>query len=89
VNTEERIARLKLFKAKLVEWRKSPDDKLREWLNQNVDAVQRDVVEAGCLKRLTIHPPPAVGGLIMRNVNPFDMMFDRSSHSPSVVSYLS
>ena len=77
MNTEERITRLKLFKSKLVEWRKSNDATLREWLNHNVEAVQRDVVEAGCLQRVSISPPPAVGGLIMRNVNPFDMMFEQ------------
>jgi hypothetical protein len=67
---------LKLFKSTLVEWKKSRDGKLREWLNHNVEAVERDVAEAGCLSRLTISPPPAIGGLIMRNVNPFDMMFE-------------
>jgi hypothetical protein len=76
MNAEERIDRLKLFKSNLVEWRKSRDDKLREWLNHNVDAVERDVTEAGCFVRVTISPPPAIGGMIMRNVNPFDMMFE-------------
>ncbi len=77
MNIEDRIARLKTFKANLVEWRKSRDPKLREWLNHHVEAVQRDVVEAGCLVRLTITPPPAVGGLVMQHVNPFDMMFEQ------------
>ena len=77
MEVEERVARLKTFKANLVEWQKSPDPKLREWLNHNVGAVQRDVVEARCLVRLTISPPPAVGGLVMQNVNPFDMMFEQ------------
>lgn len=76
MNTEERIDRLKSFKANLIAWKKSGDDKLREWLNHHVAAVQRDVAEAGCLVRLTIGPPPAIGGPIMRNVNPFDMMFE-------------
>jgi len=67
MNIEDRIARLKTFKANLVEWRKSRDPKLREWLNHHVEAVQRDVVEAGCLVRLTITPPPAVGGLVMQH----------------------
>jgi hypothetical protein len=52
MEVEERVARLKTFKANLVEWRKSHDPKLREWLNHNVGAVQRDVVEARCLKIL-------------------------------------
>jgi hypothetical protein len=91
MNVEERIARLRLFKTNLVEWRNTRDDKLREWLNENSAVVQRDVAEAGCLARLTISPPPAVGGLIMRNVNPFDMMFERiylTSLIPSICDML-
>ena len=34
------------------------------------------IKKAGCPRRLTISPPPAIGGLIMRNVNPLDAMFD-------------
>ena len=37
--------------------------------------VQREVVEAGCLYTMTISPPPAVGGMIKQNVNPFNMIF--------------
>jgi hypothetical protein len=56
-------------------------DNLREhdefsWLNQNARWVRQEVIEARCLTRLTIGPPPAVGGIIMRGVDPFDHMFD-------------
>ena len=74
---DERIERIIQFKENLIAWEESRNDKLREWLNQNVHWVSREAVEAGCFKRLTISPPPAVGGLIMRNVDPFDFMFDR------------
>jgi hypothetical protein len=76
-DVEERTKRLNEFKTKLVAWEKSQDDHLREWLNQNKSWVRRETIEAGCGRRLTITPPPAVGGLIMRNIDPFDMMFDR------------
>jgi hypothetical protein len=76
-DVDERIKRLNEFKTNLIAWEKSPDDKLREWLNQNKSWVQRETTEAGCGKRLTISPPPAVGGLIMQNVDPFNIMFDR------------
>ena len=33
-------------------------------------------MEAGCLKTLSIGPPPAIGGLVMQNLDPFVMMFD-------------
>jgi hypothetical protein len=77
MDQSERIARLQEFKEKLVAWEKSGDAKLREWLNQNMHSVRRETLEAGSLKLLTISPPPAVGGLIMRNVDPFSIMFDR------------
>ena len=37
--------------------------------------MRREVMEAGCLHTVTITPPATVGGLIMRNVDPFDMVF--------------
>jgi hypothetical protein len=76
-DVDVRIERIAQFKENLIEWRKSRDGKLREWLNQNVHGVRREVVEAGCFKRVTIHPPPAVGGLVMSNMDPFDLMFER------------
>ena len=44
-------------------------------MNQNNRAVKRDILEAGCYKTMTISPPPAVGGLVMSRICPFDMMF--------------
>jgi hypothetical protein len=38
--------------------------------------VRRQVIEAGCFRTLTIGPPPAVGGLVMKGVDLFDMIFD-------------
>jgi len=40
--------------------------------------VQKIVAQTGCFKILDVSPPPAVGGMIMQNVNPFDVIF----HSP-------
>src|SRR5260370_35220911 len=42
-------------------------------------------MEGGCNKPLTISPPPAVGGLVMRGIDPFDSMFDAPYHSMSFV----
>src|SRR5271169_928255 len=39
--------------------------------------VRREVVEAGCFHTITIGPPPAIGGLVMRNIDSFAMMFER------------
>ena len=48
---DERIERIIQFKENLIAWEESRNDKLREWLNQNVHWVSREAVEAGCFKR--------------------------------------
>jgi hypothetical protein len=73
---DERIAHVEEFKRKLIEWEKDHDEKKREWLNQNMHAIRRETIEADTHIILTISPPPAVGGLVMR-IDPFDHMFDR------------
>ena len=73
---EEKIDRLAEFQRNLEEWGDSRSIEARKSLNQNARAVKRDLIETGCFRTYTIAPPPAVGGLIMRNVDPIDMMFD-------------
>lgn len=73
---EEKIQRLEEYKSKLLLWQDTYDSSLRSFVNQNTVWVRREVVEAGCFHTLTIGPPPAIGGLVMRNVDPFAMMFD-------------
>ncbi len=76
ISNQERINKLEEFKTLLREWGRSGDRKIRSKLNQSISSIKRDVLEAGCLKTMTIAPPPIIGGIIMRNVNPFDMVFD-------------
>ena len=80
MDVEERIEKLRAYREGVVLWDDSKDrdvlHEVRRLLNEKKAAVLRDVVEAGCLKTLTISPPPAIGGFIMRNVNPFDAMFN-------------
>jgi len=73
---DEKISRLLQFQEQLTEWGKSRSKEARRYLNQNARAVKRDLIETGCFRTYTIAPPPAVGGLVMRNVDPIDMMFD-------------
>lgn len=79
VDIDEKVARLEQFRALLATWqnRRNSDD--RRQINQTKAWVRREVIEAGCFKTLTISPPPAVGGLIMRNVDPFDTIFAHGS----------
>lgn len=48
----------------------------RSWINQKTPMIRKLVWRAGCGKTLTVGPPPAVGGMIMRNVDPFSTLFD-------------
>ena len=49
---------------------------IRTFINRNTPAVRKLVWRAGCEKTMTVSPPPAVGGLIMRNVDPFGCAFE-------------
>lgn len=77
MDVEEKIQRLEDFKETLRAWDRNHDVASRTQINQNVMWVRREVLEAGCFHTLTIGPPPAMGGLVMRNVDPFSMIFDR------------
>ena len=43
---------------------------------RNTPTVRKLVRRAGCSKVMTVSPPPAVGGLVMRGVSPFDCVFE-------------
>jgi hypothetical protein len=78
-DTQDIIEKLQEYKQAIHTWNEASDaeaTRLRSYINQNSAVVRKIVAEAGCYKTLTISPPPAVGGMIMRNVDPFDMMFD-------------
>ena len=71
-----RIARLEEFRGLLDAWEQKRDAVSRRQINETMAWVRREIIEARCFVTLTIGPPPAVGGLVMRNVDPFDMIFD-------------
>lgn len=48
----------------------------RSEINQSLPSIRRIIGMTGTGKTLTIAPPPLVGGMIMQNVNPFDMLFN-------------
>lgn len=86
----KKIERLEEFKRKVILWEDSWQDKerqseLRTYINQNKIWVRQQVIEARCFQTVTIGPPPAVGGLIMERVDPFNLIFD-SPYGMSLVS---
>lgn len=81
VEIAEKIQRLDEFKQMVLDWSASYRDQdrrkqLRSYINQNKVWIRQEVIEARCFQTLTIGPPPAVGGLVMQNVDPFAMLFD-------------
>ncbi|MEH6395152.1 hypothetical protein [Pseudoalteromonas sp.] len=78
---EEKIQKLDEFKQSVLDWSASYRDQvrrgeLRSYINQNKVWVRQEVIQARCFHTLTIGPPPAVGGIVMQNVDPFAMIFD-------------
>jgi hypothetical protein len=76
IDADERIEKLTAFLKLLDEWGNTHSGESRVQINRIKKAVQREVIEAGCFHTMTISPPPAIGGMIMQNINPFDMIFE-------------
>jgi transcription antitermination factor NusG len=72
----ERVTLLEEFESDLLHWQETGDPATRSRINRRIVAVRREVVEARCLRTVTIGPPPAIGGFVMRNADPFDLMLD-------------
>ena len=86
----KKIERLEEYKRNVIAWEDSWRDKelqsvLRTYINQNKLWVRQQVIEAHCFQTITIGPPPAIGGLIMERVDPFNLIFD-SPYGMSMVS---
>jgi len=78
---EERIAKLESFKCNLLNYRElclqpQKQSPLRTTLNQEKIWVRQEIITAQCFKTVTVAPPAAIGGLVIRDGDPFNMMFD-------------
>lgn len=78
---EQRIKLLRDFQSALERWFNGefiPKERseLRSFINRNLIAVRNAVREAGTLKLMTISPPSAVGGLIVKEADPFENLFE-------------
>lgn len=61
------------FDGELEGWKSKED--LRSFINRNLKAARTAVLDVGCLGLMNIAPPSAVGGVVMKNVDPFAMVF--------------
>ena len=74
------ICDLEVFRNAVSQWSQSsrPEEreKSRSLINRRVNHVREIVTLAGCRQTLTIGPPPAIGGYVMQNVDPFRCIFE-------------
>lgn len=76
-NKESAIKKLEEFKNLLNLWEYgNPTSETRSEINKRLSSARQLVLKAGALKTFTIAPPPMIGGLIMKNVDPFTCIFE-------------
>ncbi len=51
-------------------------ESLRKSLNEMAPMARALIREARCHKLISASPPPAIGGPVLQNVDPFDMLFE-------------
>ena len=52
----------------------SADQDLRARINRRMRRARELILEAGAMKTVTLSPPPAIGGLMIRNADPFNFI---------------
>ena len=71
------IEKLEYFKELLNEWEYgNPTSHTRSEINKNIPSVRQLLRQTGSSKTVTISPPPMIGGLIMRNIDPLTCIFE-------------
>lgn len=93
---EARITLLDEYRSAIKRWfngQYEPEgkDNLRSVINRHNRIIRNLVYEAGCLKLITAAPPPAIGGIVIRDADPFDIIFESfwgASVIPNIVDMI-
>jgi hypothetical protein len=73
----EQIEFLSRFRADILAHFNGQDDgTVRSRINRGMNRAKILVAEAGVSKSVTLSPPPAIGGLIVRNADPFSFILE-------------
>ncbi|MDD4729898.1 MAG: nucleotide-binding protein [Dysgonamonadaceae bacterium] len=76
-NKQKYIEQLEQFKLLLEEWEYgTSNSETRSLINKKLKSVRNIVLHAGVLKLYTISPPPAIGGFVLKNIDPFTLIFN-------------
>lgn len=71
------FAKLSRFKELLQIWEYgTPTSEIRSEINRNIPSVKQLIIKAGVSKSITVAPPPVIGGLVMKNIDPFTCIFE-------------
>lgn len=74
-DTSEKIAFLSNFKADILSYYNGfQDETVRTRINRGIRRARELIIETGSLKTVTLTPPPALGGLVVRNADPFSFI---------------
>ena len=79
MNNCEIISLLKEYRKNLLilsDYTGKPYERARTYLNKNRTLVQNILIKAKVLRSIDVAPPPMIGGYMMRNVNPLDLIFN-------------
>ncbi|MBN8532064.1 MAG: nucleotide-binding protein [Alphaproteobacteria bacterium] len=75
----ELVKKLEDFRAAVNGWTTETQPTIRQshrsYINQKLHEIHEIVLLSGCLRTITISPPPAIGGVVMENVDPFTNIF--------------
>lgn len=72
---DEQIAFLQSFNADvLAHFHGHQEGALRVRINRGIPRARDILARAGALKSVTLSPPPAIGGMIVRNADPFEFI---------------
>jgi hypothetical protein len=65
------------FKRDIQLWFNRSDEipELRSKISRNARRAKEIIIDAGCMRAITLSPPPSVGGYIVRNADPFSYIF--------------
>ena len=59
------------------EYEESDAASIRKEINEIGPLARQIVIETKCFKLMNIAPPPAIGGAVIQNMDPFDTIFER------------
>lgn len=70
------IKELEEFQQLLYSWEQEYRPQTRSAINKKIPFIQKVLKLTGTSKKVTISPPPMIGGLIIRDVDPLTCLYD-------------